>query len=286
MFSAQVHGIAAVLLCLAALAPAQQPSVMSDFLATIGGDTSVRTVTSDKNQSSAYALPLSRDAADLVGYRFFKENMAVRRPVALSRAKAAFAAECQAKDGRLLAGDDPVTLAFLRRRVTSLLPPSRPFHVWEGHVMVCVGPSGHALGGLAAISESKGYEPAEHTGGSQLVGLLMPSHARTAVYAYHPRAVGGTVSPEQPRRQLAPSTQEIAARDAERQRALAKRDDEFRRAIEVGTETNCGAVIQVRGPMVEVAVPPMRVTPGGQSTFWARRTALYPPGPTICTFGH
>ena len=177
MFSAQAHCIAAVVLLSAAFAPAQQSPVMSDFLAAIGGETSVKTVSSDKNQSPAHALPLSRDATDILGYRFFKKNMAVRRPVALGRAKAAFAAECQAKDGRLLAGDDPVTLAFLRRRMTSLLPPSKPFHVWEGHVMVCVGPSGHALGGLAAISESKGYEPATHTGGSQLVGLLMPSHA-------------------------------------------------------------------------------------------------------------
>lgn len=52
----------------------------------------------------------------------------------------------------------------------------------------------------------------------------------------------------------------------------------------IGTVTNCGTVIEVRGPMVEIAVPPTVLTPNGQTTFWSRRDAL-PPSSTPCTYG-
>ncbi|KQN72970.1 hypothetical protein ASE91_18135, partial [Sphingomonas sp. Leaf62] len=59
-------------------------------------------------------------------------------------------------------------------------------------------------------------------------------------------------------------------------------NEAFQKDIAVGTETNCGTVIQVRGAMVEIALPPVRPTPNGQSTFWSKRTAL-----SCCRFrGH
>lgn len=39
-----------------------------------------------------------------------------------------------------------------------------------------------------------------------------------------------------------------------------------------------GTVIQIRGPIVEIAVPPVRLTPNGQSTFWSKRAVLARPG--------
>ena len=49
----------------------------------------------------------------------------------------------------------------------------------------------------------------------------------------------------------------LGADDAAEQRA----NGTFRRDLAVGIETNCGTVIQIREPMVEIAVPPIRLTP-------------------------
>lgn len=286
MFSARVTNAAALLLF--PVVPAfgqQQERVVADFLTTIGGDTSVKTVGADKNPAAPQIQPLTRDAADIVGHRFFKENMGVKRPVAVARAQAAFARECQAKGGRMLLDNDPAIRAFHQRRVAPILPKGEAFHVWQGQASICAGPSGQALGGLVAISESKGIEPSNHSGSSALVGLLMPSYIRTAVYAYHPRSIAAVTPAITAAGRLAESQQQIVDHFAAQRRLELKRDDAFRKAMEVGTETNCGTVIQVRGPMVEVALPPMRTTPKGQSTFWSRKTVLFPPGPTICTFG-
>lgn len=286
MFSARVTSAAALLVFpVVPVFGQQQEPVVADFLTTIGGDTSVKTVGADKNPAAPQAQPLTRDAAEIVGHRFFKENMGVKRPVAVARAQAAFARECQAKGGRMLLDDDPAIRAFHQRRVAPILPKGEAFHVWKGQASICAGPTGQALGGLVAISESKGIEPSSHNGSSALVGLLMPSYVRTAVYAYHSRSIA-TVTPAMTALgRRAESQQPIADRAATQRRLALTRDDAFRQAMEVGTETNCGTVIQVRGPMVEVAVPPMRTTPTGQATFWSRKTVLFPPGPTVCTFG-
>lgn len=59
------------------------------------------------------------------------------------------------------------------------------------------------------------------------------------------------------------TTQEPARRaeDAAEHRA----NKTFRRGLGLGTETDCGTVIQLRGPMVENALQPVRLTPNGQS---------------------
>ena len=286
MFSAWVTSAVALLVFpVVPVFGQQQEPVVADFLTTIGGNTSAKTVGADKNPAAPKHPLLTRDAADIVGHRFFKENMGVKRPVAVARAQATFAQECRAKGGRLLAEDDTAVRAFHQRSVAPILPKGEAFHVWKGQASICADPSGRALGGLVAISESKGIEPSNHSGSSALVGLLMPSYVRTAIYAYHPRSIAAETPAMTASGGLAESQQQIAGRFAAQRRLELKRDDAFRQAMEVGTETNCGTVIQVRGPMVEVAVPPMRTTPTGQSTFWSRKMVLFPPGPTVCTFG-
>ena len=59
-------------------------------------------------------------------------------------------------------------------------------------------------------------------------------------------------------------TQEAARHtdDAAEQRA----NETFRKGHGFGTETNYGTVMQLRGPMVEIDHPPVRLTPNGQST--------------------
>ena len=288
MFTFQLATVAAGLIATpAALSGAQERArpVIGDFLATIGGDSSPKTVGADKSIDAPHIQPLARDASDIVAYRFFKENMAVRTPRALGRAREAFGQECLAKGGRLLVDTDLVVQDFKRRRAESLLPPNKPFHVWEADAAVCVASSGHAMGGLVSISERKGMEPSTHNGSTMVVGLLMPSYVRTAVYAYHPRAIGGPTPALMAQNRAGPSEGELTARFQEERRREQEREEAFRRTMDVGTETNCGMVIQVRGPVVEVALPPTRTTPSGQTSFWSKRAVLFPPGPTVCTFG-
>ena len=59
----------------------------------------------------------------------------------------------------------------------------------------------------------------------------------------------------------------------------------FQRKLSIGNETNCGAVIDMRGPMAEIAVPPNVRAPNRPATFWTRIERLAPPGFGLCTYG-
>jgi len=130
------------------------------------------------------------------------------------------------------------------------------------------------MGGLVAITFDNTELATKGDLGTRLFSKISLMATRTAVYAYLPANIRTAASFE---------TQQAALRadDAAEQRA----NEAFRRDLAVGTETNCGTVIQLRGPMVEIAVPPVRLTPNGQSTFWSRRTVLARPGRAPCTYG-
>jgi len=81
-------------------------------------------------------------------------------------------------------------------------------------------------------------------------------------------------------------------REAARIAALAHARDEerrlkpFREALAVGSRTNCGMVIDVRGPLVQVQLPPHTRGAGDQREFWARRDELTDASPPErCSFG-
>ena len=84
------------------------------------------------------------------------------------------------------------------------------------------------------------------------------------------------------------------AREVERQRTaeIARASAEeirlrpFRAALQVGSKTNCGTVIAVRNPLVQVQLPPYVAAPSGAREFWVRRDELTDAGPpTGCRFG-
>ena len=100
----------------------------------------------------------------------------------------------------------------------------------------------------------------------------------TAINAFRPNQIETRASLEAAsnRRTLAAQT------DVANERA---RTDSFRKEMAVGSEVNCGTVTQLRGPMVEIVVPPYRSTPNGQSTFWSKRERLYPASMMHCSYG-
>jgi hypothetical protein len=96
--------------------------------------------------------------------------------------------------------------------------------------------------------------------GSRFFSKMFGLSTNTAIYAFRPDQIESRASLV-----AAISRSTVAAEiDQANERARA---EAFRNDMAVGTETNCGTVIQLRGPMVEVAVPAYPTTPNGQSTF-------------------
>ena len=273
----KIRNLSAVLasVVLASTANAQAKPGISDFLATIGGDTSMKTINSIESRPSPEIYPLLRHRADIVDYRFFSEQLRENGSATADRAKAAFAGECVAKGGAVEPDGSPTAQRFHGYTVGGKLPRRGSFkHFWVGQSAVCSSAGGQALGGFVAVT----FDTTEVNAGksiASLLGNLVPkTPTRTAVYAYGPWAIT--------------SRAEIERTDALRVTRLGERDRSvaaFQHKIEVGTETNCGTVIQVRGPMAEVAVPTAMTTPNGQSSFWSKRERLFPPANAICTFG-
>lgn len=85
------------------------------------------------------------------------------------------------------------------------------------------------------------------------------------------------------RRQATIAANELAAR---RQAQEDARLAPWREALDIGDTTNCGMVIDTRGPIVQIQLPPGWLSPEGQREFWARRTSLTdaPPGQG-CRYG-
>ncbi|MBO9579606.1 MAG: hypothetical protein J7498_01795 [Sphingobium sp.] len=74
--------------------------------------------------------------------------------------------------------------------------------------------------------------------------------------------------------------------DRRAQAAEEARLKPFREGLEIGSRTNCGIVIGVRGPLVQVQLPPEVRGPDGAREFWVARGELTDgPPPTGCRFG-
>ncbi|MDD1453047.1 hypothetical protein NHF48_022380 [Sphingomonas sp. H160509] len=197
--------------------------------------------------------PLVRDESEIIGYRFFAEKLTANGSATAERVRGVFARECIAKGGRIEPEDGEVARSVLDRR----LPPRGSFkHFWSGVSAVCVRSPSEVMGGFVAITFDNTELATRGDIGARLFSRnsLMPT--RTAVYAYRPDRI----------RSPASFQAQQAARRADNV-AEQRTQEAFRRDLAVGTETNCGTVIQIRGPMVEIAVPPVRLTPNGQSTF-------------------
>jgi hypothetical protein len=60
----------------------------------------------------------------------------------------------------------------------------------------------------------------------------------------------------------------------------------FRKSLTIGSDTNCGLVINDRGPVLEVQLPSSITGPNGERQFWTKRGSLTDAkAPRGCTFG-
>jgi hypothetical protein len=111
-----------------------------------------------------------------------------------------------------------------------------------------------------------------------MIASLLGVPSTTAIYALKAEAI-------------TPTAQLIVAVKRRSAGVMAQLEQEqadlrrFRVGLRIGSETNCSTVIQVRDPMLEVAVWPHLASPRVQSTFWSRHELLQPYGCAPCSFG-
>lgn len=277
MISGSLAALSMIATALLAIVPEDGSSAtgIADFLTTIGGGTEVKTSGSILSDPLPQLYPLTRDGSEIIGYRFFAEKLAANGSATAERAQAAFAQECSAKGGQIKPEDGEVARSFSERVLGRRLPPRGNYkHFWSGLSAVCARSSSEIMGGFVAITFDNTELATKGDFGAKLFSKIALMATRTAVYAYRPDRIPTAASFETRKATL-------RADDAAEQKA----NDAFRQTLAIGTETNCGTVIQIRGPIVEIAVPPVRLTPNGQSTFWSKRTVLARPGLAPCTYG-
>ena len=220
--------------------------------------------------------------AYLPRYALFKERGNTDAMIVTRRSQQVFSESCEAHGGTIVPADDLPTGMFRNRVIAHLTRPTGYRHQWRGEVAICDGSGGEPLVGFVSLLMDNSEISRSGDIGSQVMGRLFGGLSNTtAIYLFHPDrlptvADAAAVVDEEERR--------IAAVE-ERFEAASERIAEFQRNLAIGDESNCGTVIEVRGPMAEIAVPTNRRAPNGESTFWSRIERLAPPGYAICTFG-
>ncbi|MGB7408250.1 MAG: hypothetical protein WA908_07055 [Pontixanthobacter sp.] len=279
MRAAQKFAISfAALLAFFSPALGQTSAPWSDFWDNIGGSDDVTQAGGD----SVIVRPLRDNADEVVGVRFFRERGSTDPMAATDRGLKAFEQICRTRGGDMVASDDPRSVMFGERVIAHLIRPTGMRHQWRGAVAICDGSDGAPIAGFVSLVKDNSEIHRSGDAGSQLIGGLFGGlRNNTAMYLFRgdrlPSASDATASVRAEQQRIA----EVEARMSEaRQQA-----EELQRNLAIGDETNCGTVIDVRGPMAEVAVPANRRTPNGEQTFWSRKERLLPPGHGICTFG-
>lgn len=268
----------AVLLALSSPASAQTNALWSDFWDTIGGSDDV----DQAGRDSVIVRPLRDNAGEVVGARFFRERGSSDPMAATDRGLLAFEQSCRTRGGDMVASDDPRTVMFGDRVIAHLIRPTGMRHQWRGAVAICDGSDGTPVAGFVSLVKDNSEIHRYGDPGSQLIGGLFGGlRNTTAIYLFRADRLPSKSDAAASARAEQQRVADVEARMSEaRQQA-----EELQRNLAIGDETNCGTVINVRGPVAEVAVPANRRTPNGQQTFWSRKERLLPPGHGICTFG-
>lgn len=257
---------------------------IADYISTIGGDTSPKTVQGDRGVVPAVMKPLVRDRGDILGYRFHKQYTGSNGTAFAERARAAFKQECLSKGGHIERDGGPITTAFLdARAVDRSLRPEAMAIVSVGIASICLDKDGHPLGGFLGLARDTSPMLAKGYAGSPFLMQTSGQPSRTAVYAYRASAIPTVARVQQAQQERRDEQHRESARAEQAYAEKERRIDQFRKALGVGTETHCGTVIQLRGPMVELSIPPGR-SANGQSFFWLKREQLEPPGVSCSAF--
>jgi hypothetical protein len=228
---------------------------ITDFLSSLESNAEVKALGAPSSLQRRY---LEENDTKL-GYRIVKDKNKDAFQTANQFADA-FARECVAKGGKVDEDDAPHVRHLLARQNT-ITSGTGITGVWayQHRVAVCSKDDTIVLGHMAAFIHDN--TPYGRTYKSQLISsLLAKTLSNTTLVMAFP---GNSTA----------SRRDIAKLDAERLAAAKAREAQlaqWQNALAIGDATNCGTVIEVRGPMVEIA--------SGSQTLWSRRDVLYPAG--------
>ena len=203
-------------------------------------------------------------------------------------AMVAFATRCEELGGIVLGDHDPTVKDFYERMLEPGRTRDHRLGKWNGIASICAARdvSGEPIMGLAIIVHDVSPFNRNADAGSKLLnGLVGGVTHQTGIHLIRPQQLRSRASIIAEQERIAAQEQPRVATTAQQERALQAELLAFRQNLAIGEETNCGTVIERRGPMVEIAVPAYRRTPNGESTFWSHIDKLTPPNRQICTFG-
>lgn len=270
--------LAAATVSFAIPATAQQSIDWSDFTNAIGGSEDVGRV---GGESSIVARPLTDNSNDVIAARFFKEK-ARRDPFLITdRVLDQFAQSCAARSGTVLNQGDPRTAQFAERVVSHLTRPTGEKYQWHGRVAICDDVNGEPFGGLVSLVKDNSGVLRDGDAGSRLLGGLFGTSNHTSIYLFSPHRLLSKQDVIDAEAAKQAAVVETAAQIASEREELAF----FHEELEVGDATNCGLVIELRGPLANIAIPTNRLAPNGKSTFWTRIDDLAPLRRGACTYG-
>lgn len=225
--------------------------------------------------------PLRDFPQQVAGSTYFAEKRMSDGTATAERARDLFAEQCSAEGGRIEPPDGYAAQSFADWATDDRMPTTNRYkHRWVPISSLCTAQTGDRfLGGFyAAVYDTSGVA-SDGDLGSRAMMRLFPVKTLTAVYIFRGEGIG---RPSQFAGQRPPSRREqVAALRAMEDKQTA----EMRANLQIGTETNCGTVIEIRPPLAQIAVPPIMKTPNGQATFWSRIDRLIPAGISVCTFG-
>lgn len=208
----------------------------------------------------------------VIAQRFYSDGGVVR-PL-LPMVVAEFDRDCLGARGTM-AGSLSAVAEAVTKWAQLQLDQHRSIYPWEYYrwVKVCLGRDREPLATLVAVqSFNRPNSTRDHTvPGGLLFGPKQES--RLALYA---------LSSEMFRR----DPEYLALLEPLRRNELARKLIDWRADMTIGTRTNCGTVIQERGPLVEVQIPAGIKGPGGARQFWVARDQLTDDeAPRGCGFG-
>jgi hypothetical protein len=176
----------------------------------------------------------------------------------------------------MLSTGDPASGEFYEHYVRPSVPRSNATYYSHGTTAICAANSGQVIGAMTIIV----VEPTQGTSnvdiGSKLMFSLLPISTKTAIYVYKPEVV------TPPARAAENSRREMAERTAVYEARL-KAIDDYRKSLQVGSATNCGMIIDMRGAVAQLQQDGIYsgVT---APTRWVRMDQLLPRGNACSAF--
>lgn len=256
-----------IVLCSAAALPAAALASPESFLEGIGGSADPLVISKDPPE----AIPLTRDARWVLGARFFSEKMKQQPMATAEAAQIAFEQQCRRDGGDLLPNNSASVLDF-NTRFTSNFADAVPYKRRAGALTsVCVADASHVMGAMAAIVFDPSALVANADPGSKVMFAIFRPKLTTAVYAYRGEAI---VSPAtMAAREAAALKKEADAQRRAEEEALARVQQAaaFQKQIKVGDQSNCGLIVDLRGPLAQVQF--RNISP---PVAWVPITALAP----------